>query len=143
MQTETRSHTVPESVSIDLKLKLATLWTSFMFLYIYVDHFHLYMPGKLEGLMHGKVFTFDVSATFLLFALISVTLPALMIFLSVALPPHLNRWANLWIAGVNIPYALLNLVGETWAHIYFAAAVEVALLCLILAYARTLPKGKA
>lgn len=72
-----------------------------------------------------------------------VTLPALMIFLSVALPPHLNRWANLWIAGVNIPYALLNLVGETWAHIYFAAAVEVALLCLILAYARTLPKGKA
>lgn len=129
--------------ALQVRLKLASLWASFMFLYIYVDYFYLYMPGKLESMMQGKVFTFTISSAFLVFALISVTLPALMIFLSAALPAHRNRQVNLWVAGVNIPYALFNLVGETWPHLYIAAAVEVALLCLIIAYARSLPKVKA
>lgn len=129
-----------ECINIGLQLKLATLWASFMFLYIYVDYFHLYMPGKLKEILEGKVFSFDISSIFLLVALISVTIPALMIFLSVALPAKVNRWANILIAGVNIPYALFNVVGETWVHIYVAAAVEVTLLCLIIGYAKKLPE---
>ena len=34
-----------EDIKLNVKLKLAALWASFMFLYIYVDYFHLYMPG--------------------------------------------------------------------------------------------------
>ena len=47
-----------EDIKISLKLKLATLWTSFMLLYIYVDYFHLYMPGSIEDILVGKVFPF-------------------------------------------------------------------------------------
>jgi hypothetical protein len=124
-----------EDVMVNVKLKLAAMWASFMFLYIYVDYFHLYMPGSIPDILAGKVFTFDISYVFLLIAMIFVVIPALMIFLSVALPARVNRWANIIIATLYIPYMLFNLVGEAWVHMYFAAAVEVALLLLIIGYA--------
>ena len=122
-------------VRVNVKLKLAATWVSFMFLYIYVDYFHLYMPGSIEDILAGKVFTFDISYLFLLVAMIGVVIPALMIFLSVALPAKVNRWVNIIIAALYIPYMLFNLAGEAWVHMYFAAAVEVALLLLIIGYA--------
>ena len=132
-----------EDIKVNVKLKLAALWASFMFLYIYVDYFALYMPGKIEGILAGKVFIFDISYVFLLIGLVSVTIPALMIFLSVALPPKVSRWANILIAAVYIPYTLFNLAGETWVHMVFGAVVEVALLLLIISYAWKWPKQKA
>lgn len=129
-----------EYITIGLKLKIAALWASFMFLYIYVDYFHLYMPGMLEDLLAGRVFTFDISQIFLLIVMVLVAIPAFMIFLSVAMPNKVNRLVNPIVAAIYIPYMLFNLVGEAWAHMYFAAAVEVAHLILIIWYARKLPK---
>ncbi len=124
-----------EDVRVNVKLKLAALWTSFMFLYIYVDYFHLYMPGSIQDLLSGKVFTFEITQAFLLAGLVSVTIPALMISLSVGLPAKISRWANIIIATVYIPYTLFNLVGEAWIHMMFGAAVEVVLLLLVIRYA--------
>ena len=132
-----------EDIKVSLKLKLATLWASFMFLYIYVDYFALYMPGKIEDILAGKVFTFDISYVFLLVAMIFVAIPALMIFLSVALPAKVNRWANIIIAVVYVPYTLFNLAGETWVHMVFGAVVEVVLLLLIIRYAWKWPKQES
>jgi hypothetical protein len=129
-----------EDVKVCVKLKLAALWASFMFLYIYVDYFALYMPGKIADILKGSVFVFDITQGFLLAALVSVTIPALMIFLSVALPAKVNRWANICIAVVYIPYTLFNLVGEAWMHMVFGAVVEVCLLCLIIRYAWKWPR---
>ncbi len=129
------THNTLSDIKINVKLKLATIWTSFMFLYIYVDYFHLYMPGTLKDILVGKVFVFDISYVFLLVAMIFVAIPTLMIFLSVALPAKVNRWTNLIVATIFIPYMLFNLVGEAWVHMYLAAAIEVALLCLIIYYA--------
>lgn len=130
-----KSKPVYENTRISVNLKIAALWTSFMFLYIYVDYFHLYMPGTLESLISGRVFTFDISYFFLLFAMTFVIIPSLMIFLSVALPAKINRKTNLIVGIVFIPYMLFNLVGEAWPHMYLAAAVEVLQLCLIIRYA--------
>ena len=127
----------PQNVLEDIRvsMKLAALWASFMFLYIYVDYFHLYMPGSVKDLLAGKVWVFDITQVFLLTALASVTIPALMIFLSVALAAKVNRRTNIIVAAVYIPYTLFNLTGEAWLHMYFAAAVEVVLLLLIIRYA--------
>lgn len=141
MNTQNAPQTTVEYITVTLKLKLATLWASFMFLYIYVDYFHLYMPGSLKDILAGKVYTFDISYVFLLIVMILVAIPAFMIFLSVALPNKVNRWVNPILAAVYIPYMLFNLAGEAWPHMYFAAAVEVALLCLIIWYARKLPSS--
>ena len=140
MNTQNTPQNAQEYITINLKLKLAALWASFMFLYIYVDYFHLFMPGIIEDLIAGKVFTFDISQAFLLIVMVLVAIPAFMIFLSVALPNKVNRWVNPIIAVVFIPYMLFNLVGVAWPHMYFAAALEVAHLILIIRYARKLPK---
>lgn len=132
-----------KDLSISVQLKLAALWTSFMFLYLYVDYFHLYMPGTIPDILKGRVFTFDISQTFILVALFLATLPILMIYLSVALPAKANRITNLIVATALIPYMLFNLAGEAWIHMVFAAAVEVALLCLIIRYAWKWPRVEA
>ena len=86
------------------------------------------------------MFVFDITQGFLLTALASVTIPALIIFLSVALPAIVNRWINIIIAAVYIPFTLFNLAGEAWMHMVFGAAVEVILLCLIIRYAWNWPR---
>lgn len=132
-----------EDIKVNMKLKLAALWASFMFFYIYVDYFHLYMPGSIEEMLAGKVFMFDITQVFLLMAMIFVAIPALMIFLSAALPARVNRWTNIIVAAVYIPYMLFNLAGEAWVHMYFAAAAEVILLLQIIRYAWKWPKQEA
>ena len=135
MKTQTKATNALEEMNVHVKVKVAALWASFMFLYIYVDYFHLYMPGSLKDMLAGKVFVFDVTQAFLLAALVSMTIPALMIFLSVAMPAKVNRWVNMVIAIVYIPYTLFNLAGEAWVHMVFGAVVEIVLLCLIIWYA--------
>jgi hypothetical protein len=54
-----------EDIKVSLKLKLATLWASFMFLIIYLDYFALYMPGVIEDILKGRVFVFDITQGFL------------------------------------------------------------------------------
>ena len=132
-----------EDMKINVKMKLASLWASLMFLYIYVDYFHLYMPGKIRDILAGKVYVFDISQVFLLIALASVTIPALMIFLSVALSAKVNRRTNIIVAAVYIPYTLFNLAGEAWVHMVFGAVVETVLLLLIIRFAWKWPKQES
>lgn len=141
MNTQRTPQTELEDIKVSVKLKLAMLWTSLMFLYIYVDYFALYMPGKIDAILAGRVFKFDITQGFLMTALTSMTIPALMIFLSVALPAKVNRWVNIITAVVFIPFTLFNLAGEAWMHMLFAAVVEVVLLCLIIRYAWKWPRN--
>lgn len=140
MNTQKTTQNELKDIKVSLNLKLASLWASMLFLYIYVDYFALYMPGKIEDILKSRVFKFDITQGFLLAALISVTIPALMIFLSVVLPAKINRWTNISIAAVYIPFSLFNLAGEAWMHMVFGAVIEVVLLCLIICYAWKWPR---
>lgn len=132
----------PQNVLEDIRvnMKLAALWASFMFLYIYVDYFHLYMPSSIKDILAGKAFVFDITQIFLLVGLASVTIPALMIFLSVALSAKVNRWTNIIVSVVYIPFTLFNLAGKAWMHMVFGAVIEVVLLLLIIRYAWKWPR---
>ena len=140
MNTQRKSIYKLEDVTISIQLKLAMLWTSLMFLIIYLDYFHLYMPGKIEDILKGQVFVFDITQGFLLVALALVATPAVMIYLSVALPAKINRWANIVIAAINIPLILFNLAGEAWVHMIAGAVIQVVLLSLIIRYAWKWPR---
>jgi hypothetical protein len=124
---------------VSVRVKLAALWTSFMFLYIYVDYFALYMPGKIEDILNGRVYTFDITQGFIFTALFLAIIPMLMIFLSVVLRARANRLTNMIVATALVPYMLFNLAGEAWPHMILAAVVEVALLALIFRYAKKWP----
>ncbi|MDI9341600.1 MAG: DUF6326 family protein, partial [Sediminibacterium sp.] len=112
-----------EDIQINVKLKIAMLWISFMLLYGYVDYFALYMPGNINGIIKGKVYLFEITQSFIMAALVALTIPTLMVFISVALPSKPNRIINIIVAIIHIPYMLFNLSGEAWAHMYFAAVV--------------------
>lgn len=129
-----------EDTKIDVKLKLAALWASLMFLYIYVDYFALYKSGFIESVIRGRVWQFQITGAFLLIALVSVTIPALMIFLSLVLPAKVNRWVNMAIAMIYIPYTLFNLAGEELGFITLGAVLEVTLLLLMILYAWKWPR---
>ena len=143
MNSQKVSQKALKDIKVNVKLKLAAVWASFMFLYIYVDYFHLYMPGSIEDLLSGKMFVFEITQGILLAGLASVTIPALMIFLSVGLPAKISRWTNIIVATVYIPFTLFNLAGEAWLHMIFGAFVEVVLLLLIIRYAWKWPKQEA
>jgi hypothetical protein len=127
-----------------VQVKLAAAWTSFMFLYIYVDYFHLYKPGFVDDILAGIVHEFDIGPTFVAFALTLVAIPILMILLSTTLPARVNRTINLVVATLYIPVSIYNAVGEeSWTYSYFyglSIALEVLLLAFILRSAWTWPR---
>ena len=128
---------------IPVQAKIAAAWTSFMFLYIYVDFFNLYKPGVVDGILNGLVWKFDVSPTLLTFMLASVAIPALMVMLSMALPAGVNRPTNLVVASLLIPYSAFNAAGATWEWASFyglSIGIEVLILAFILRSAWTWPR---
>lgn len=44
-----------------VRVKLAAAWTSFMFLYAYVDILNFYTPGTITDILDGRVFEFALS----------------------------------------------------------------------------------
>lgn len=44
-----------EDVKINVKIKLAALWATLMFLYTYGDILGFYTPGNLEQLISGEI----------------------------------------------------------------------------------------
>ena len=65
MNSITKPMTILENRQVPIQAKLAAAWFSFMFLYIYVDYFHLHKPGVIDNLRAGVVFEFDISPTLL------------------------------------------------------------------------------
>jgi hypothetical protein len=133
-----------EDLRMPVRAKLAAAWTSFMFLYIYVDYLGLYKPGFIDDILAGVVFEFDISQTFVVIALTSVAIPILMILLSTTLPARANRATNLVVASLYVPYSAFNLAGGSWIFFYgLGLVLEVIILAFILRSAWTWPRRTA
>jgi hypothetical protein len=146
MTVRTKAQNLLDNPPVPVQAKLAAAWTSFMFLYIYVDFFNLYKPGVVDGILNGLVWRFDVSSTLLAFMLASVSIPALMVVLSMTLPARVNRATNLVVAMLYIPYSVFNAAGASWEWAFFyglSIGLEVLLLAFILRSAWTWPRTPA
>ncbi|RKS76376.1 hypothetical protein BZB76_1730 [Actinomadura pelletieri DSM 43383] len=142
----TPSQNTLEDLRMPVQVKIASAWSSFMFLYIYVDYLALYKPGFLDDLLAGRVHDFDTGPTFVGLALTLMAVPILMILLSATLPARANRITNLVVAALYIPVTVYNAAGETWSYSYFYAlsiGLEVLLLAFILRSAWTWPRQPA
>ena len=146
MTIRTNTSNLLDNPPVSVQAKIAAAWTSFMFLYIYVDLFNLYKPGVVDGILNGLVWRFDVSSTLLTIMLASVAIPALMVMLSMTLPARVNRATNLVVASLLIPYSAFNAAGATWEWAFFygiSIGIEVLLLAFILRSAWTWPRTPA
>lgn len=141
MATQRAGLTPLKDQPVPIQAKLAAAWTSFMFLYVYVDLLGLYKPGMVQDILNGKVFTFDISQTFAVSALAATSIPALMVLLSTTLRARANRATNLVVATLLIPYMAFNLAGGEWLYYYgLGLAIELILLGLILRCVWTWPR---
>ena len=146
MTIRTNTPNLLDNPPILVQAKIAAAWTSFMFLYIYVDLFNLYKPGVVDGILNGLIWRFDISPMLLTVFLASVSIPALMVVLSMTLPARVNRATNLVVASLLIPYSAFNAAGATWEWAFFyglSIGVEVLLLAFILRSAWTWPRTPA
>jgi hypothetical protein len=85
-----------EDTKIDTKIKLAALWAATTFCYIFGDYFELYLPGKLAGMLAGKMQPLGlVTQEILLGSSMLLAVPSVMVFLSLVMKPTINRWVNI------------------------------------------------
>jgi hypothetical protein len=144
MNSNRKTARILEDVKINVKVKLSALWVTVMFLFAYVDIMGKYEPGHLENAITGKIAGFQITQGWLLGVTIMMTIPSLMVFLSLALKPKVNRWANIVVAIFKIIVVVGSLFIEVpWAYYIFGSILEVVLLLLIVWYALKWPKQEA
>lgn len=129
-----------DDFKVHTKLKLAALWASTMFCYIYADYFGLFAPGALATMNKGLIPPLGRSTDgVMIFVSAMMAVPSLMIFLSAALPARPNRALNL-LCGV-LYTAIIGLTMWSGAHFIFFGVIEIALTLFIVVYAWTWPRA--
>lgn len=143
MTIRTNTPNLLDNPPIPVQAKLAAAWTSFMFLVIYIDYFHLYQPGEIDEIRGGDIFVFDISGTLMTIFFALIAIPTLMVLLSMTLPARVNRATNLVVALLFIPVCVFNAAGSSWDWAFYyglTIGVEVLILAFILRSAWTWPR---
>ena len=120
---------------VDVRIILSALWVAVEFLFQQGDTLRLYSgdfkPGelKLGGVMSPEMM-WMISA-------ITMTIPVVMIILSLILPYNANRWANIIVAILFFIYNLVGLAGGNYPGGYdkFLLAVSMVANVTIVWYA--------
>ena len=130
-----------ENFKINVKIKLAGLWASVMFCYIYEDYFELYVPKRIERIISGESL---LNTPMKLFAASFVLIiPALMIFLSILLQAKSNRFFNLIFGTCYTVLMLWIAINYSDKWLSFAivfAIVESFITSMIVWYAWKWPR---
>lgn len=143
---DTNSKTIHQYVDqgINVKIKLSALWITLMLFYIYADIIGFYSPGIIESVMTGKIAGIELTEGYLLIMAVWMSIPSLMVILSLILQAGINRWVNLVVALLSlIILAFTFFVGEFSIRYTIQALVEAVLMILIIWYAWTWPKHAA
>ncbi|HUF17209.1 MAG TPA: DUF6326 family protein [Thermoanaerobaculia bacterium] len=129
-----------DDVKIHVKMKISALWVSLMLCYIYGDYFGLYKPGMLQAMLEGRIPPLGpVTQGVLVGTSLMMTVPALMVFLSLVLPPVVNRWSNIVLGTVYTIIMVITMPGA-WLFYLFLGVVEIVLSLSIVWYAWSWPR---
>lgn len=130
-----------ENPKVNIKIRLAAMWTSVMFCYIYCDYFELYVPEKVEGLVNGQ--NMLNSPVKLFTASLILAIPSIMIFLSTLLKPKINRFLNIFFGALftlMMLFIAFNSLTPWYGFYVFFAILESSITFLIIWYAWNWPK---
>lgn len=129
-----------ENYRAPAKVKLAALWASTMFCYIYGDYFGLYVPGTLAAMNHGNMGPLgQATADVLTSVSLMMAVPSLMVALSLLLPAGICRWACI-ILGLS--YTAIMAVSLPGSEMFYKvlAVIEMALTLTITVVAARWPR---
>ncbi|HEY3656016.1 MAG TPA: DUF6326 family protein [Steroidobacteraceae bacterium] len=129
-----------DEFSTPTNIKLALLWASLMFLYIYNDYFSMYTHRTIDDMAKGRLGPLGQATEPVLAGVaVMLAIPALMIFLSATLRPLVSRWLNV---ALGIAYTGIEVLTLSGAPLFYRIVVvlEIALTVLILWHALQWPK---
>jgi hypothetical protein len=129
-----------EDLRVGVRVRIAALWIAMLFLFAYGDIFGFFEPGQIEEVTAGKISGIEITDTFLLGASVYIAVASVMVFISLVLPPTVNRWTNIVLSILYVVSIVASAIGETSAYFLFLSVVECALLVLITWYAWTWPR---
>jgi len=130
-----------ENPKVNIKIKLAALWASATFCYLYGDYFELYTPDKIDSLITGEN-NLD-SPTKLLIASILLAISSVMVAASIILKPKINRILNILFGTLfTLMMVVIGIFStDEWYLFYvFLAFLESIITALIVWYAWKWPK---
>ncbi len=122
------------------KLKLAALWASTMFCYIYGDYFGLYVAGTLADMNHGSMGPLGHATSGVLTGVsLMMAIPSLMVALSLLLPASICRWACIVL---GLFYTAIMAVSLPGSELFYKvlAAIEMTLTLAITVIAIRWPR---
>ena len=118
---------------INIKIQLAALWIATTFCYLYGDYFELYVPDKVESLISGEN---TLNSPLMLFIVSFIlAIPPLMVFLSLALKPKINKILNIafgLLFTIIMVLIAINSLTSWYAFYVFLAIVEAMLTFIIV-----------
>ena len=129
-----------EPLRVNLRIKISALWTLMLFVFIYVDHYSLFRADIRADIEAGEIGGFTINQSFLAVVTVYIVIPALMVFLSLVLPPSVSRITNI-VLGVFYALTIVGgAIGETNYYYILGSVIEVMALAAIVYYAWTWPR---
>ncbi|WP_444892264.1 DUF6326 family protein [Microbulbifer sp. TRSA001] len=117
---------------IDVRIKIAGLWASVVLLYIYGDFFGLFKTGKIDSIIEGFGPFGTVTQESLLAVSIIVSLPCIMVALTLLLKPSISRWINIITSSVFIIFLFVTFLMSTWYFYFYLGFIEIILKLAII-----------
>ncbi|MGB5273754.1 MAG: DUF6326 family protein [Flavobacteriaceae bacterium] len=136
-----------ENAKIDIRVKLASLWTALIFLYVYADYFDGLTSSTQEMVKNLETPLGPLTPELLLLFSVITIVPSSMIFLSIFLKPKINRILNMVIPVLWSSMSVLlfvDTINSDW-HKFYALFqfVEFIILIIIIYQAYKWPKKES
>ena len=115
---------------LDVRIILSALWVALMFIFQQGDMLRIYSGDFTPGdVLWGKVMS---SEMMWLVSAITMTIPVVMIILSLTLKYPVNRWANIIVGIFWLLYSLMGLLGKQYPSAYDNFLLIVAIVVNVL-----------
>ena len=132
-----RTNKLLNNEKVNVKIILSALWIAVMFIYVYADIKTLFQPEIPEQIIAGIVAGMKINQSFLFAAALLMSIPAIMIILSLILPPGINRWLNMVVSFLHIALIIITrfVPGKIWYYYIYYQSVEAIFHFLIIWFA--------
>lgn len=137
MDTNNKPKVTFSNIAIDIKIKLSILWIAIMFLFVYADLKAFYQTGNVDAIIKGEIIGMKIDQFFLLSSAILMSLPTIMIILSLMLKPKLNRILNIVCAllFIFVNTGTFFVPGKVWYYYIYFTFLEYLILAMIIRFA--------
>ncbi len=127
---------MPFNSNINIRFKLAGLWLTIFLLFIYGDLLSMWVPSRLDGLLHGKLDDGTTTPAKLLAIAIYISVYALMPLVNLIFTQKITGILNIIIGVLLIAFWLLILIsssfGPMWNFYIYLAVIEIILTLIII-----------